>query len=87
MNEQVSTTSPDGLGKIIHSFPIIGPRLSWLNGKTRPQGDGGRKGFSGHLTEHTEALAENGSRTFAKEVDKILNPPPAPQPEVNEAQL
>ena len=49
------------------------PRLSWLNGKTHPQGNGGRKGISGHLPEHTDSLVENGSRTFAAEVDKVFN--------------
>ena len=46
------------------------PRLSWLNGKTRKQANGGRKGISGHRQEWDTALVENGSRTLAKEVDK-----------------
>jgi len=50
------------------------PRLTWVRGKTYKQGNGGRKGRSGHLSEHMESFIENGSRTFAKEVDKVLNP-------------
>ena len=35
------------------------PRLSWLNGKTFKQGNGGRKNLSGHLPEHLKALEDN----------------------------
>ena len=35
------------------------PRLSWVNAKTRSQGNGGRSGNSGHLPEHILANADN----------------------------
>ena len=44
------------------------PRLSWLNGKTRPSSIGDRCGISGHGCEHTTANAENASRDFATQV-------------------
>ena len=50
------------------------PRLSWLSARTRKQANGGRKGISGHNTEHSAALVENGSRTFAAEVEKAQTP-------------
>jgi hypothetical protein len=50
------------------------PRLTFISGKTHPQGNGGRKNRSGHSTEWAEAMGENGSRTFATEVDKALTP-------------
>jgi hypothetical protein len=35
------------------------PTLTWLNFKSYPQGNGGRKGVSGHGPEHAQALADN----------------------------
>ncbi len=35
------------------------PRLTWLNGKTYPSAQGGRKGNSGHGPEHKAALADH----------------------------
>ncbi|PWT76393.1 MAG: hypothetical protein C5B59_06620 [Bacteroidetes bacterium] len=64
---------------IVAGLPVIDlspsiPRSSFLNLKTRKQANGGRKNRSRHLPEHTEALVENGSRTFAAEVSKALQP-------------
>ena len=50
------------------------PHLTFISGKTHPQGNGGRKNRSRHLTEHTQAVVENASRTLAKEVEKNLTP-------------
>jgi hypothetical protein len=51
------------------------PRLSWLNGKTYVQSNGGRKNSPGLRSEHAEAFVENASRDFTKQVDLVLNPP------------
>ena len=40
-------------------LPPKAPSLAWLGGKTFKQGNGGRKGMSGHLTERTLANIEN----------------------------
>ena len=37
------------------------PRLSWVNAKTRSQGNGGRSGNSGHLQEHIAANPDNAN--------------------------
>ena len=49
------------------------PKLIWLNGKTHPQGNGGRKNRSGYAEEHRDALIENASRKFANEVQKAFS--------------
>jgi len=51
------------------------PRLSWIGGKTYKQQGDSRKLRSGRKPEHTEAIPEDASRTFAKEVAKALMPP------------
>jgi hypothetical protein len=48
------------------------PVLSFIGAKQFRQSGQQRKGRSGHLPEHTEALVYNGGRTFAAEVEKIL---------------
>jgi len=70
--------SPDGLGRVVlANIPsmrnIFGVKpLAWLGGKSYTQVFGSRKGRSGHKPEHTEAIVEDASRSFAKEVDKAL---------------
>jgi len=46
------------------------PVLSFIGAKQFRQSGQQRKGRSGHLPEHTEALVYNGGRTFAAEVEK-----------------
>lgn len=60
--------------------PPTPPRLSWLGGKQYPQQGDSRKLRSGFGPEHAEAIPENGSRIFAKEVEKALMPPPVVEP-------
>lgn len=55
-------------------------RLSWIGGKTYPQSGNSQKNRSGFKPEHTVALVEDASRTFAKEVEK-------PQTGTNESTL
>jgi hypothetical protein len=50
-------------------------RLGWIAGRCRATRFGDRKGQSSHLLEYNEAIGEHGSRVFAAEVEKILNPP------------
>jgi hypothetical protein len=63
--------------------PTVFP-LAWLGGKMSANSYGGRSGRSGHLLEHTESIGENGSRTFAKQVDLALNPPAPEAPAASE---
>jgi hypothetical protein len=51
------------------------PQLGWLGAKTFKQRLGGRKNRPGEKFLHEQAIVEDASRTFAKEVDKVLNPP------------
>jgi hypothetical protein len=51
------------------------PRLAFVGAKTYVQRQGGRKNRPGETVLHEAAIVEDASRTFAKEVDKILNPP------------
>ena len=54
-------------------------RLAWLDLKSRPKAVPlPRKNRLNYREEHAEALIEDASRTFAKEVDKALAPEPAP---------
>lgn len=73
-------TTKDKEGVEHYSFPPAPPampsisRLSHIAAKTRKLAVP-RKNRLTFKVEHTEALTEDASRTFAKEVDKILNPP------------
>jgi hypothetical protein len=49
------------------------PRLSWVGAKVRKNSQGGRKGISGHRQEWDRATIDNGARTFAIEVEKVLS--------------
>jgi hypothetical protein len=50
--------------------------LAFIGAKAYPQQGLSRKGRPGEKYLHAAAVIEDASRTFAKEVDKILNPPP-----------
>lgn len=73
-------TTKDAEGNEHYSFPPAPPvvpsvnRLAWLGAKTHKQGIS-RKNRLTFKVEQGEALVEDASRTFATEVDKILNPP------------
>ena len=52
------------------------PRLSWLNAKTHPQGNGGRKNQSGHAEEHARANIHKNAeyyRQAAEAVQGLIN--------------
>lgn len=52
------------------------PRLTWLGGKTYVHSGPQSKLRPGNKELHAESIVEDAGRTFAKEVDKALNPPP-----------
>lgn len=52
------------------------PRFAWLGAKQYKQSGDSRKNRSGHGPEHSQAIVENASRGFAKEVNKALAPSP-----------
>ena len=56
-----------------------GPRLAWLNGKTCPQGNLGRKGRSGHLPEHTQALLDNADFVPTPKAEPVSEPTVSPE--------
>lgn len=51
------------------------PSLSWLGGKQYAQHGPQSKLRPGNKSLHSAAIIEDASRSFTKEVDKILNPP------------
>lgn len=53
--------------------PKTPPRLTWVNAKTH-SGFSDRRRRPGRKEDHAEALSENTSRIFAKEIDKTLKP-------------
>jgi hypothetical protein len=44
------------------------PKLSWLNGKTFVQSNGGRKSAPGRKTEHQNAAIDGVDRDIKKEI-------------------
>jgi len=68
-------TTADGSVKPIHFDyrPRIS-RLTWLNGKVYKQSGGARKNRPGESILHKEAIVEDASRSFTREVDKALAP-------------
>lgn len=54
------------------------PRLTFVGGKTYKQQGLSRKNRPGELKLHEEAIVEDASRSFAKAVDSVLNPPVEP---------
>lgn len=68
---------PKFRGRSIHS-------LAWLSAKTSKQGVS-RKHRPSFQVEQGEAIIEDASRTFAKEVDKALAPEVVSSPEVTNA--
>jgi hypothetical protein len=44
------------------------PKLSWLNGKTFVQSNGGRKNAPGRKTEHQNAIIDGVDRDIKKEI-------------------
>jgi hypothetical protein len=80
LGKTVIVTEKDGVKT--YAFPpepvvneVHPPRLSWLGGKTFPQGGDSRKNRSHFGPEHREAFVENASRVFAKQIDTALMPP------------
>lgn len=78
------TQGEDGTVIVHHDFPPTPrfrvpsiPSLSFLGAKTRKVGVP-RKNRLRFKPEHVQAIAEDASRTLAKEIDKAL----APEPEV-----
>lgn len=71
-------TSADGSPLPFKGQPSHPPRLAFVGAKTYKQQGGNRKSRSGEKYLHAQAIIEDASRTFAKEVDKILNPPQEP---------
>jgi hypothetical protein len=58
---------------LVPPVPRATPRLSWLNLKTRATHLGSRKGASGHLTEHADAIYE--SQFLEEKKDETLRLP------------
>lgn len=66
-------------------------RSAFIGSKAAASSGLSRKNRPGEKVLHTEAVTEDASRSFAKEVDKILNPPkvetPVPVVPVDAAEL
>lgn len=67
-NQVALIPNSEGLIDLMPRFP----RLTFINGKTHPQANGGRKNRPGHNTEWSEAMIENGGRTLAAAVETAL---------------
>jgi hypothetical protein len=52
------------------------PRLTWLNGKTFVQSNGGRKNAPGRKTEHKAALIGNAYKDIAIKLTAVENSSP-----------
>ncbi len=69
-NKQVEVAA-DILAGTIDLTPKY-PTLSFIGARQFRQSGQQRKGRSGHLPEHTEALVENASRKLAAEIEKAM---------------
>lgn len=70
----VKTTADGSVKPIKFDYRPKFQRLAWLSGKVFKQQGLSRKNRPGESKLHAEAIVEDASRAFAREVDKALAP-------------